>query len=107
MLFVQTAHRRVEGVLHFRQNAGLVALNRSQDAQKIVARQDLFDRGGVFGRQIGVLVQLGLEPLDLLEMLETNKVSIPRAVWFVRVVGAADTVGTSENQIFVSGSGSC
>ncbi|KAG8882040.1 RNA polymerase II mediator complex subunit [Tulasnella sp. 332] len=28
---------------------------------------------------------------DLLEMLETHKVSIPRAVWFVRVVGAADT----------------
>ncbi|KAG9004810.1 RNA polymerase II mediator complex subunit [Tulasnella sp. JGI-2019a] len=29
--------------------------------------------------------------VDLLEMLETHKVSIPRAVWLVRVVGAADT----------------
>lgn len=32
---------------------------------------------------------------ELLNMLENNKVTVPRAVWFVRVLGALDTVCTS------------
>ncbi len=31
---------------------------------------DLFDRSCVFWRQVGILVQLGLEPLDLLEVFD-------------------------------------
>ncbi|KZV96289.1 hypothetical protein EXIGLDRAFT_435689 [Exidia glandulosa HHB12029] len=43
--------------------------------------------------KIGKSVPHGFKGHDLLEMLETHKVAVPRAVWYVRVLGANETQG--------------
>ncbi|EJD35643.1 hypothetical protein AURDEDRAFT_117332 [Auricularia subglabra TFB-10046 SS5] len=43
--------------------------------------------------KIGKSVPHGFKGHDLLEMLQTNKVAVPRAVWYVRVLGANETQG--------------
>nr|GAT57732.1 predicted protein [Mycena chlorophos] len=43
--------------------------------------------------KLGKSVPHGAKGHDLLDLLHTNKVAIPRAVWFVRVLGANETAG--------------
>lgn len=42
--------------------------------------------------KLGKSVPHGAKGQDLLEMLYSNSVTIPRAVWFVRVLGANEMV---------------
>jgi len=42
--------------------------------------------------KLGKSVPHGAKGHDLLDLLHANKVAIPRAVWFLRVFGANETV---------------
>jgi mediator of RNA polymerase II transcription subunit 12 len=42
--------------------------------------------------KLGKSVPHGAKGHDLLDLLQTNRVAIPRAVWFLRVLGANETV---------------
>lgn len=53
---------------------------------------ELADSGTPLSK-IGKSVPHGFKGHDLLEMLQTNKVAVPRAVWYVRVLGANETQG--------------
>lgn len=43
--------------------------------------------------KLGKSVPHGAKGHDLLDLLHSNNVAIPRAVWFLRVLGANGTVG--------------
>jgi len=43
-------------------------------------------------QRLGNSVPHGAKGQDLLDLLQTNNVAIPRAVWFLRVFGANETV---------------
>ncbi|KAJ7124966.1 hypothetical protein C8R44DRAFT_127826 [Mycena epipterygia] len=43
--------------------------------------------------KLGKSVPHGAKGHDLLDLLQTNRVAIPRAVWFLRVLGANETAG--------------
>jgi mediator of RNA polymerase II transcription subunit 12, fungi type len=43
-------------------------------------------------QKLGKSVPHGAKGQDLLDLLHTNNVAIPRAVWFLRVFGANETV---------------
>jgi len=43
--------------------------------------------------KLGKSVPHGAKGHDLLDLLHSNNVAIPRAVWFLRVFGANETVG--------------
>jgi hypothetical protein len=45
--------------------------------------------------KLGKSVPHGAKGGDLLDLLQTNNVAIPRAVWFLRVFGANETVCVS------------
>jgi hypothetical protein len=45
--------------------------------------------------KLGKSVPHGAKGHDLLDLLHTNNVAIPRAVWFLRVFGANETVSTN------------
>ena len=48
-------------------------------------------------QKLGRSVPSGFKGQDLLEMLQSNNVTIPRAVWYIRVLGGNETV----SQLFV------
>lgn len=48
--------------------------------------------------KLGKSVPHGAKGHDLLDLLQSNNVAIPRAVWFLRVFGANETVRTSCNR---------
>jgi mediator of RNA polymerase II transcription subunit 12, fungi type len=51
--------------------------------------------------KLGKSIPYGLKGQDLLEKLYVENVAIPRAVWFLRVLGANEVVRTFVTLIYV------
>ena len=52
--------------------------------------------------KLGKSVPHGAKGHDLLDLLQSNNVAIPRAVWFLRVFGANETVRTLVTVFYLS-----